>query len=92
MTNSSEPILVNASPLPDQLWAAVRQAAPAVTTFLLAKGYIDNEMAALLAALGGVLWPIIVGQLKTRRRAQQLATVAASPEVPDHVLTLKAKG
>lgn len=82
-------VIVHSSPLPDQLWAALRQIAPAATAFALGKGYIDNEMAVLLAAVGGVLWPIVAGQLKTRRRAIELATVAASPEVPEHVAQFK---
>jgi uncharacterized membrane protein len=82
-----DPITVHASPLPDQLWAGLRQIAPAVVTFALGKGWLDNDSAALLAVLGGVAWPIVAGQLKTRRRAQELAVVASA--APDHVATVK---
>jgi ABC-type uncharacterized transport system permease subunit len=70
------PIEVHASPASDQLWAALRQLAPIIVTFALARGWIDNDMAILVGALAGVVWPLIAGQLKTRLRAQQLAAVA----------------
>jgi uncharacterized membrane protein len=89
MTDTTPPIEVHASPLPDMLWAALRQIAPPVATFALGKGWIDNDLLILLTALAGVLWPIVAGQLKTRARATQLATVAADPRVPDAVATLK---
>jgi uncharacterized membrane protein len=91
MTDETEtlPIEAHASPLPDQLWAAVRQVAPPIAAFALAKGWIDNEALALLTALAAVVWPIIAGQLKTRRRAVELATVAGSSRVPDSVAKLK---
>jgi uncharacterized membrane protein len=83
----NDPIEVNASPLPDQLWAAVRQIAPAVMAFALGKGWLDNDMAVLLGVVGGVAWPIVAGQLKTRERAKQLAHVAAS--APNDVAVVK---
>jgi hypothetical protein len=85
-----EPIEVNDSPLPDQLWAAVRQVAPPIMAFVIGKGWIGDDLAVLLGALGAIVWPIVAGQLNTRRRAQQLATVAASPRVPDSVAVLKS--
>lgn len=85
----TDQILVNASPIPDQIWAAVRQVAPAITTFAIGRGWLANDVAILLGVLGGVLWPIVVGQMKTRKRATQLASVAASPDVPEHVVALK---
>jgi len=84
-----EPIEANASPLPDQLWAGIRQVAPAVMAFAIGRHWIADDVSILLGVAGGMVWPIIAGQLKTRRRAVQLATVASSPEVPDHVAKLK---
>ena len=84
---NEDPIEVHASPLPDQLWAAVRQIAPAVMAFGIGKGWLDNDAAVLLGVLGGVAWPIVAGQLKTRRRAIQLAHVTAS--APDSVAVFK---
>jgi hypothetical protein len=86
----NQPIEVHDSPLPDQLWAAVRQVAPPIMAFVIGKGWIGDDLAILLGALGAIVWPIVAGQIKTRRRAQQLATVAASPRVPDSVAHLKS--
>ena len=86
-----EPIEANPSPLPDQLWAALRQIAPPIMAYAIGKGWIQDDTAALIGALAAIAWPIIAGQLKTRLRAKQLATVAANPEVPAHVATLKVK-
>lgn len=88
MTEPAPPIEVHASPLPDQLWAALRQLAPPVATFALAKGWIGNDALMLLTALAGILWPIVVGQLKTRRRANELATIAG--EVRDEIALVKS--
>lgn len=80
-------IEVNGSPLPDQVWAGVRQIAPAFMAFALGKGWLDSDLSILLGAIGGVVWPIVYGQLKTRERAQQLAHVARS--APDCVAVVK---
>lgn len=87
--DTTPPIEANASPLPDQLWAAVRQIAPAIMAFVIGRGWMPDDLAVLLGVAGGIVWPIVAGQLKTRQRAQQLAAVAGSPEVPDHVAKLK---
>ena len=87
--DTTPPIEVHATPLPDMLWAALRQIAPPIATFALGKGWIDNDLLILLTAIAGVLWPIVAGQLKTRERATQLATAASDPRVPDEVLTVK---
>lgn len=85
-----QPIIVNDSPLPDQLWAGVRQVAPAIVAFLVGRHLIADDTVTVLSVAGGVVWPIVAGQLKTRRRAQQLATIAASPQVPDTVARVKS--
>ena len=86
---TTPPIEAHDSPLPDQLWAALRQIVAPVTAYLLGRGIIDEEFAALIAALVGIVWPIVAGQLKTRRRAVELTTVAASPLVPNTVARLR---
>ena len=83
----SKPIEAHASPLPDQLWAALRQLAPAVMAYVIGRGWLANDMAVLLGVAGGVVWPIVAGQLKTRRRAQQLAKLAIV--APDHIGRIK---
>lgn len=83
------PIEAHDSPLPDQAWAALRQFAPAAMAFALGRGWLSDDLSILLGVLGGVIWPIVAGQLKTRRRAQELATVARSPRVPNEVARLK---
>ena len=83
------PVEANASPLPDQLWTAFRQLVLALSAFALGKEWIDGEAAALIAAILGIAAPVVMGQLKVRRRAKELATVAASPEVPDKIARLR---
>lgn len=83
------PIEANASPLPDQLWAGLRQIAPAAMAFAIGRHWIADDLSILLGVSGGMVWPIIAGQLKTRRRAVELATVAGSSKVPDSVAKLK---
>ena len=82
-------IEAHASPLPDQLWAGLRQLAPAAMAFALGRGWLATDMAVLLGVVGGIVWPLIAGQLKSRRRAQELASVAANPDTPDHVAILR---
>lgn len=86
---TDETILVNASPLPDQLWAGMRQLAPAVIAFAVGRQIIPQDAAPLLAAAGLFIWPIVAGQLKTRHFSKALARLAASPEVPDHLVQTK---
>ena len=88
--DATPPIAVNSSPLPDQLWAAVRQIAPPLMAFAIGKGWIGNDAAALLATLGAIVWPIVAGQIKTRERAQQLAAIAGDTRTPDAVATVKS--
>lgn len=81
------PIEISSSPLVDQLWSGIRQIAPALMAFALGKGWLDNDLAVLLGVVGGVMWPIIAAQLKTRERSQLIATLANA--APDHVAVLK---
>lgn len=86
---TTPPIEAHPTPLPDQLWAALRQLVQVVSAFALGKGWIDGELATLITGLLGIVAPIIVGQLKTRRRAKELTTVAASPLVPENIARLR---
>lgn len=83
------PIVVHETPIPDQLWALLRQVLPLVTAALVLRGYIENDIAEIASIIFGVLAPIVWGQLKTRLRAVQLATLER--KVPDRLLTTKAK-
>ena len=87
--NEQPQIEVNASPLPDQLWAGVRQLAPAMMAFAIGRHWVADDIAVFLGVVGGMIWPIVAGQLKTRHRAIQLATIAKDPRVPDAVVTTK---
>ncbi len=87
--NEAPQIEVNASPLPDQAWAAVRQIAPPVMAFLIGRHLISNDLAIMLGVVGAVIWPIVAGQIHTRHRATQLANIAADPRVPDAVAAIR---
>ena len=84
---NDEPIQVNASPLPDQLWSGLRQIAPAAMAFALGRGWIPDDAAPLVAAIGLMVWPIVASQIKTRERSQNLATLAQA--APDNVAVVK---
>lgn len=82
-------IEVNGSPLPDQLWAAVRQIAPPAMAFAIGRHWIADDVSIVLGVAGAVLWPIIAGQIKTRDRAKKLASIGRDARVPDSVVTVK---
>lgn len=85
--NDTDPIEVSASPLIDQLWAGVRQVAPAMMAFSLGKGWLADDVAVLLGVIGGVVWPIVAGQLRTRERSKLIVTLTNA--APDTVAVLK---
>lgn len=87
--DAGPPVVVNETPLPDQGWAALRQLVPLITAALVARGVIENDIAEIAAIAVGIIFPLVVGQLKTRLRAMQLANL--EKRVPDHLLTTKAK-
>ena len=87
--NETPQIEVNASPLPDQAWAALRQIAPPLMAFLIGRKLIADDIAILLGLVGAIIWPIVAGQLATRHRAKQLANIAADRRVPDAVAVVK---
>jgi uncharacterized membrane protein len=88
--NEAPQIAVNASPLPDQLWAGVRQFAPPLMAFALGRHWLPDDVAVVLGVAGGIIWPIVAGQLHTRHRAKQLANIAGDKRVPDAVAVVKS--
>jgi len=86
-TLQQEPLEVHGSPLPDQLWAGLRQVAPPLLAFALGRGWVPNDIVPVVTVVGGVVWAIVAGQLKTRRRAKQLTALATV--APDNVAVLK---
>lgn len=84
----NDPILVNSSPLPDMVMALGRDAGKLLAAYALGKGWIQGDDATLLAGLGGLAL-VAYGQWKTFKRANQLSTIAASPETPDHLAQIK---
>lgn len=86
----AEPIKVNSSPVPAQIWAGLRQVVPPVVAFLIGRHYIPDDVATLILAIAaGIGVPIAFGQYSTRAQAQTLAAVATNPAVPDSVITTK---
>ena len=88
-SNETPRIEVNGSPLPDQLWAALRQIAPPVMAYALGKHWIGGDLATLLGVAGAIIWPIVAGQIHTRHRATQLANIANDTRVPSEVAVIK---
>ena len=86
---SSQLITVNASPVPAQLWAALRQAIPPIIAFAIGRHLIGDDTATLILALAGIAATVTIGQAKTRKNAVNLASVAANPAVPDSIITTK---
>lgn len=85
----AEPIEVHESSTPDQLWSALRSVIVAVSAYATGRGWIGEDTVAMIIGVVGVLAPIVIGQLKTRRRALELAALAA--KVPDSVATLRGR-
>lgn len=103
MTNleNSQPIEVHATPAPAQLAAGIRQLAAAVALILAAFGFaglaekanlavnLAPQIATILAIIGPIVWGAVswVGQMVTRHKAQEAATLAA--QLPDAVARFK---
>ena len=83
------PIEVNENPIWDQLPSAGRSALVALTAFALGRHWIAGDTATIIGVMGGLVWPIVAGQIKIRHRAKQLVSVASDPRVPDAVAMLK---
>ncbi|CAB4120775.1 hypothetical protein UFOVP5_12 [uncultured Caudovirales phage] len=80
-------IKVNASPLPEQIWVALRQAVPPVVAFAVGRGYLAGDTATMLGAVAAVLGPIVYGQVRTWKRSSDIMVLANA--VPDSVATVK---
>ena len=88
-TNETPQIEVNASPLPDQAWSAIRALVLAATAFALGRHWIEGDLATLIGTAVGIVLPIVSSQIKTRHRATQLANIAADPRVSEQVVVAK---
>jgi hypothetical protein len=86
---SMQPIVVNESPVPDQLAAAARVLCVAAGSFLIGRGWLSEDTAAAIGVVLMTAGPFLYGQWKTRQRARQLASIARSPFVPDAVAQTK---
>lgn len=80
-------IEVNSSPLPEQLWVALRQVVPPLVAYAVGRGWLADDTAAMLGALAAVLGPIVYGQVRTWNRSATLVTLANA--APDSVATVK---
>lgn len=85
------PVQAHATPVPDQLWSGMRSVIMALTAFGLGRGWLKGDEVTLIGVVAGVLGPFIIGQLKVRRRSQELTTIAVNPDVPDSVVQLRNK-
>lgn len=99
--DTSSPIVVSASPTKPQLAAGIRQAALAIGLIagafgmsgVAAKANIVVSVAPAIAELLVVVGPLVaavavwLGQMATRRHAQNAAAMAA--QLPDQVAKLK---
>ena len=96
-SNETPPIAVNATPANDQITSAVRTVVLLISVMTALAGLASKhdlagfiayvQSAPFITAAGLVMGSVTFawGQLKTRRRAKQLATIAADPRVPDSV-------
>jgi hypothetical protein len=82
-------IFAHRTATPDQAWAAARQIVMAAGAWAIGKGWLQADTAGALGTLALIVAPFVIGQLKTRLRAQQLAAVASSPKVPDSIASIK---
>jgi len=99
--NETPPMQANPTPTTDQAAAAVRTILLCIGVVSALAGFVGKRdlagfiaymqssdfisALALLMAAATFVW----GQIKTRHRAKQLATVAADPRVPNEVISLK---
>jgi len=80
-------IKVAASPLAGSLWMALRQILPPVIAYAVGRGWIADDTAALLAAVGAGAAPIVYGQVRTWKRSKALVELAQA--VPDSIAVVK---
>lgn len=92
------PIVVNATPLKDQIESGLRQAVTVlgpVVTLLAATGWgekigLNTYFTAFVGSIGAIstIAAIVIGQLKTRSMAQKAAAMAV--QLPNSVATTKS--
>ncbi len=63
-------------PAGDQVAAGVRQILLVVGGFLVTKGTIDESTLQMIVGVAAVAVPLLWGQLKVRRRASEVSTLA----------------
>ena len=80
-------IVVNESPIPDNIATALRSIAIAVGAWAVGKGYLEEDIASALGTVLLVLVPFVWSQIKTYKRSNQLATLAE--RAPDSVAVTK---
>lgn len=80
-------IQVNENPIWDQLWTGSRQIILIMTAYLVGRGILAQDTAGIIVSISAIAVPFIIGQLSTRNRAKQLATIAKA--VPDSVAVVK---
>lgn len=84
--NEAPPIVAPDSPLPDQAWSAFRAVVLAVTAFALGRGWIAGDLSTLIGVMVGIVGPVVVSQMKTRHRANQLTAIRDDDRVPSEVV------
>lgn len=85
-TPPASPIIVNASPLKDQIEAGLRQAVTVlgpIVTILAATGWgqkigLSNDFSVFVESIGAIstIAALVIGQMKTRSTSQKAASMA----------------
>lgn len=88
MSEVETPILVNESPVPDQLWVLIRDVMKITGGYLVGKGWLDAETFATISGLVLIVGPMVWAQLKARSNAKKLTTLATV--APDSIAQVKA--
>lgn len=87
MSETTQPIVVNESPIPDNIMAGMRQILLAAGAWAAGRGYLEGDTATALATILLVIVPFAYGQYKTWVRGGQLAFLAR--RAPDKVAVTK---
>lgn len=74
----SDPITVNATAVPDQLGAALRQFLVGLGAYMAGKGWIDEGLAAATIPMLLIVGPMLWSQLIVRQQHQDAKTLAAA--------------
>jgi hypothetical protein len=81
------PIVVNHSPLPDQVMMLVRLGLGYLAAYLAGKGVIDEATGSQLVAFGVMAVPALWSMYATYRKHAKLRTVAN--EAPNYIARVK---